>query len=151
VILAENQTTMRPRVTVHNGATIATGEYSNLRVDYTVETEVPSGMTCNEVIGDLEAIFSERISKARGASQHGDSARAEEAGWEKLPWTKYAHGPGEWIPAEAKGAEGLLARVQASGGVWQGSAHVYRLSESKRSGRLFIKRFPKSGPAGGGV
>lgn len=135
----ESQTTLRPRVTVHRGATIATGEYSNVRMDYTVE--VPSGMTAGDVIGDLETMFDERISKQRETVQH-DGAKPEEADLEKLPWKKYTHGSGEWIPAETKGAEGLLARLQVSKGVWQASDHLYKLSKSNSSGRLFIKRFP---------
>jgi len=70
-------------------------------------------------------------------------ARTEEAGWEKLPWKKYVHGSGEWIAAETKGAEGLLARLQGSKDVWEGAAHLYKLSEPKSSGRLFIQRFPR--------
>jgi len=131
----------RPKVVVHKGATIATGEYSNVRVDYTVETEVPSGMTASDVITDLETVFNERISKTRETDHYG--ARTEEAGWEKLPWKKYVHGSGEWIAAETKGAEGLLARLQGSKDVWEGAAHLYKLSESKSSGRLFIQRFPR--------
>jgi len=139
LILTENQT--KPRVTVHKGATIATGEYSNLRVDYTVEAEVPSGMTAGDVIADLETMFDERISKARGTAQLRKAAEPEEADWKTLPWKKYTHGPGEWIPAETKGAEGLLSRLQGSKGVWQGSDYVYKLSKSQSSGRLFIQRF----------
>lgn len=141
--MAENEAMERPRVIVHKGATIATGEYSNVRMDYTVEVEVPSGMTAGDVIADLEAMFDERISKQRQtAQQRKDGSKPEEAGWKTLPWRKYTHGPGEWIPAETKGAEGLLARLQGLKGVWQASDHVYKLSKSKSSGRLFIQRFP---------
>lgn len=140
-MILENQTTMRPRVIVHKGATIAAGEYSNVRMDYTVEVGVPSGMTAGDVIADLETMVDERISKQRETVQH-DGAKPDEAGWEKLPWKKYTHGSGEWIPAETKGAEGLLARLQVSKGVLQGSDHLYKLSKSNSSGRLFIKRFP---------
>jgi hypothetical protein len=143
-VILENQTTMKPRVTVHKGATIATGEYSNVRMDYTVEVEVPSGMTAGDVIADLETMFDDRISKQRQTTQQRkDGAKPEEAGWEKLPWKKYTHGSGEWIPAETKGAEGLLARLQGSKGVWQGKDYVYKLSKSSSSGRLFIQRFPR--------
>ena len=142
--LTENQTTMRPRVTVHKGATIATGEYSNVRMDYTVEVEVPSGMTPDDVIADLETMFDERILKQREtAQQRKDSSKPEEAGWKTLPWKKYAHGSGEWIPAETKGGERLLARLRGSNGVWLGKDYVYKLSESKSSGRVFIQRFPR--------
>jgi len=133
---------MRPRVIVHKGATIATAEYCNVRMDYTVEVEVPSGMTASDVITDLETMFDDRISKQRQTAQQ-DGGKPEEADWEKLPWKKYTHGPGEWIPAETKGAEGLLARLQGSKGVWQASDHSYKLSKSKSSGRLFTQRFPR--------
>jgi hypothetical protein len=141
--MVENQMAMRPRVTVHKGATIATGDYSNVRMDYTVEVEVPSGMTAGDVIADLEDMFDGRIAKQREAQQRKDSSKPE-ADWEKLPWKKYTHGPGEWVAAETKAVEGLLAKLLASNGVWQGANHLYRLSKSKTSGRLFIKRFPRS-------
>lgn len=134
----------RPKVIVHKGATIATGEFSNVRIAYAVEAEVPSGMTASDVIIGLETMFDDRISKQREtAQQHEDCAKPEGADWGKLPWKKYTHGLGEWVPAEMKGAEGLLARLQGSKGVWQASDHLYKLSKSKSSGRLFIQRFPK--------
>jgi hypothetical protein len=113
VILAENQTTLRPRVIVHKGATIATGEYSNVRMDYTVEVEVPSGMTAGDVRADLETMFDERISKQRQtAQQRKDGAKPEEAGWKKLPWKKYTHGSGEWIPGRDERGRGTA--IEAS-------------------------------------
>ena len=152
VILTENQAISRPKVTVHKGATIATGEYSNLRVDYTVETEVPSGMTCNEAIGDLEAILNERISKERETAQNPEGWNLAEEDWAKLPWKRYVRGSGEWIAAETKGAERLLARVQAGNGVWRGKDYEYKLSKSESSGCLFIQRFRIFGrTAGGGL
>ena len=131
--------TSRLTVIVHKGATIATGQYSNIRVDYTVEAEVPSGMTCNEVIVDLEAILNERISSERKTAHWNQDA--EETSWAKLPWKRYVRGSGEWIAAETKGAERLLARVQAGNGIWQGKDYEYKLSKSESSGRLFIQRF----------
>jgi len=143
VILTENQVTSRPTVIVHKGATIATGQYSNIRVDYTVEAEVPSGMTCNEVIVDLEAILNERISNERKTAQKSNdwNQDAEETSWAKLPWKRYVRGSGEWMAAETKGTERLLARVQAGNGIWQGKDYEYKLSKSESSGRLFIQRF----------
>ena len=143
--MAEKEAMERPKVTVHKGATIATGEYSNVRIDYTVEAEVPSGKTASDVITTLETMFDERISKQRetAAQKHNVGAKPEEADWEKLPWKKYTRGSGEWIPSETKGAEGLLARLQGSKGVWQASDHSYKLSRSKSSGRLFIQRFQR--------
>jgi hypothetical protein len=133
------------KIIVHKGATIATREYSNLRIDYTVEAEVPSGMTAGDVIADLETMCDERISEQRQtAQQHNDRAKLEEVGWGRLPWKRYAHGSGEWIVAETKAAEVLLEGLQVSKGEMQRADYVYKLSKSESTGRLFIQRFPRS-------
>jgi len=141
VSLSQNQPILR--VTVHKGATIATGDYSNLRVDYTVEADVPSGMTAGDAIADIEAMCDERLLKAREAAH--DAVIPEEVESAKLPWKKYEDGVGEWVPAEAKGAEGLPGRLRSSKGVWQGKEYLYKLSKSQSTGRLFIQRFPRRG------
>jgi len=128
------------RVIVHRGATIPTAEYSSLRVDYTVEAEVPGGKTSSDLISELETTLEASISKQREAARHWNDAITASTELEKLPWKKYERGPGEWIRAETAGAEGLLAKLQASNGLWQDSNYVYKLSKSKSSGQLFIKR-----------
>jgi len=128
------------RVIVHRGATIPTAEYSSLRVDYTVEAEVPSGKNASDFVSELETTLDASISKQRQAYDRNDVLIVP-SDLEKLPWKKYERGPGEWIRAETAGAEGLLAKLQASNGLWQNSNYVYKLSKSKSSGRLFIKRF----------
>ena len=128
------------RVIVHRGATIPTAEYSSLRVDYTVEAEVPSGKNPTDFVSELETMLEARISKQKEAARHWNDAPAE---LEKLPWKKYERGPGEWIRAETAGAERLLANLQASNGLWQDSNYVYKFSEARSSGLRFIKRLPR--------
>ena len=49
------------------------------------------------------------------------------------------------IKRDVKGAEKLLGKLQADNGVWEAKDHVYKLSKSQSTGRLFIQRFPRRG------
>jgi hypothetical protein len=134
----------KTRIIIHKGATISTGQYSNERFDYTIDSEVPAELMPS-ILDDVDAVIDEKVSKQKTAitTQITKTTAANTTDLNSLPWRKYKDSSGEWLFADTKGAEKLLAQVTASNGVWQDENFVYRLSKPESGGRRFIRRFPK--------
>lgn len=134
----------KTRIIIHKGATISTGQYSNERFDYTIDSEVPADLM-PRILDDVDAIIDEKVSKQKASitTQTANNPPAT-TDLNKLPWMKYADGSGEWIFADTKGAETLLANIEISRKeTWQDTEYLYKLSRSSRTNRSFIRRLPK--------
>lgn len=135
---------LKTRIIIHKGATISTGQYTNERFDYTIDSEVPSELMPG-ILDDVDAVIDEKVSKQKAAitTQAAKSTAANTTDLNSLTWRKYKDSSGEWLFADTKGAEKLLAQLTASNGVWQDENFVYKLSKPESGGRRFIRRFPK--------
>jgi hypothetical protein len=148
-----------PRIAVSKGLTLPLGNYSSSRADYRVEADVPDGVSAKEALADLEGTIDAFLSKFKeehGAFKQGTQAPAnptqdnsqvpslDPSFLDTLPWKAFSSGKGEWIFANAEGAEPLLEELtHADKKTAVIGPRRYRLSGDKDQ---FIQRFPTEAP-----
>jgi hypothetical protein len=132
---------LKTRVIVHKGATISTGQYSNERFDYTIDSEVPAE-ALPKALNDVDIMIDERVRKQKAAitAHPVNNRQATSETPNQPPWKKLPSNTGEWIYADQKGLEELFKTLQNSKNhTCQDTEYAYRLSKDQR----FIQRFPK--------
>jgi hypothetical protein len=148
-----------PRVAISKGLTLPLGNYSSSRADYRIEADVPDGLSAKDALADLEGTIDAFLSKFK--EEHGSFKQATEAPTnptpdnnpvpsldpsflDTLPWKAFSSGKGEWIFANAEGAEVLLEELtHADKKIAVIGSKRYRLSGDKDR---FIQRFSTEPP-----
>ena len=133
---------LKTRVIIHKGATISTGQYSNERFDYTIDSEVPIEQL-KTTLKAVDAMIDEKVSNQKKAVITAHPVNDPETTSKtpnELPWKKLPSGK-EWIFADQKGAEELRKILQNSVNyTYQDAEYTYQLVKNQR----FIHRFPNT-------
>lgn len=79
-------------------------------------------------------------SKEAAASSEPATPELDPSYLDRLPWTAFKPGPGEWIVRDTPGAKALSDELAKAGGPVTIEGHRYRISVGKD--REFINRFP---------
>ena len=141
------------RVRACRGITIPTGPDKWERGEWSIEADVPLGMTADEALRELENIVLARVSalqqlaapaSPRPTSQPsnpgpGETPELDPAYLDTLGWTPFASGAGAWIFRDTPGAKALSAELAKTSPLTIGH-YKYRLTRGQD--REFVNRFP---------
>jgi len=141
------------RVRACRGITVPTGPDKWERGEWSIEADVPLGMTADEALRELENIVLARVSalqqlaapvSPRPTSQPsnlgpGETPELDPAYLDTLGWTSFASGVGAWISRNTPGAKALSNELSRTETLTIGH-YKYRIS--KGQDREFINRFP---------
>ena len=132
---------LKTRIIIHKGATIPTGQYSNERFDYTIDSEVPAEQL-PKALDKMDAWIDKKVSTQKAAitAHPRNDPETTSKTPNKLPWKKLQSGK-EWIFADQEGAEELRKTLQNSvNHTCQDAEYTYQLAKNQR----FIHRSPKT-------
>jgi hypothetical protein len=142
------------RVRACRGITIPTGPDKWERGEWSIEADVPLGMTADEALRELENIVLARVSAVqqlaapaspRPTSQPsnpgpGETPELDPTYLDGLGWKSFVSGGGEWIVRDALGAKALSDELDRKGGSLTIGNHQYKVTVGRD--REFINRFP---------
>jgi len=138
------------KVGVRKGVTMPTGNYESLRLDYSIETEIPADRDPQLALLDQEVFIDELLEKRKAQIkgkqvQHVEQPKPTPQQFsldadflDLLPWRLYREGHrSSWIFSNTRGAELLVKAIEEKGTVTI-DQFDYRFSGDKK----FIARNP---------